>query len=454
MTRLCLFLLFAFGASIEAQEHSHAGDRHEHQTGSPHAHEAGEPHQHHETAAVVPASNNEAWGIVHASLSEIQSAVDARTLGAVVHAAEERLSAALRYLQTHSPTVTGDKAKRLEAALRQALSIATAVHAASDANDHPRTAAELSKLNAAIKLVAAQYAAAEMQPPAGFVVYVCDMKDFIGEQPGDCPKCGMLLKPRLRSVTESGVVHGPVAPTLEMSAIADSPPAPGKKVKVTLTLKDKAGKPVTPADLVEAHTEKLHLLIIDRSLLDYHHEHPRPTSVPGEFVFEFTPRKPGPYRLWADVLPGATNRQEYVRTDLSVAGSPGAVTAREVTMKTTIEGLEYSLTFDKPPQVGVASTGVLTIKTAEGQVFAALEPIMGTFAHLVGFTEDNESIAHIHPMGPEPTQPTDRGQGELKFHLQPDKPGLLRLFAQVQIGGESKFAPFTLQVQPGPGATP
>jgi len=73
---------------------------------------------------------------------------------------------------------------------------------------------------------------------------------------------------------------------------------------------------------------------------------------------------------------------------------------------------------------------------------------MGAYSHIVGFSEDFETIAHIHPMGVEPTKPTDRGAGELEFHLLPAKPGLMRLYAQIRVNGQDKFAPFTLEIQP------
>ena len=56
--------------------------------------------------------------------------------------------------------------------------------------------------------------------------------------------------------------------------------------------------------------------------------------------------------------------------------------------------------------------------------------------------------AYAPMMGAEPKSDTDRGAGALEFHLQPEMPGLMRLYAQVQIGGVSKFARFTLNATP------
>jgi hypothetical protein len=114
-----------------------------------------------------------------------------------------------------------------------------------------------------------------------------------------------------------------------------------------------------------------------------------------------------------------------------------------------VDGLTYQIDIGTtPPKVGQPIMGKLTIRDASGQIFDQLEPVMGAYAHIVGFSDDYKSIAHIHPMGPEPTKTSDRGRGELEFHLEPESAGILRLYAQIQVGGEDKFAPFTLQIQP------
>jgi hypothetical protein len=407
----------------------------------------------HATTDVAFPSTGAAWATVQAALDEIDTLVAAKNLKAV-HPVEEKVSAALKYLDTNSGMVTDDKAKRLKSALTQALALSGNVHSAADADDAAKTVAEVKKLRAGLKLVEAQYPADALKAPAGFVQYQCAMKDFTGDKPGDCPKCGMKLKAVVPAMAGGehaghgdGHTHGAKAPTMALSFPGAQPLTVGKKANVTLRLAKKDGSPVLPEDLEVAHTKKIHLLIIDPSLTDYHHEHPEPAGRPGEYAFSFTPQKPGPYRVWADLVPTADKEQEYVIADLPADTKAEPVPARAEAMTTKIDDLTYTLTFKGPIKVGDAALGTLTITDAKGNVFPGLEPIMGAYAHLVGFSEDYKTIAHIHPMGEEPTKETDRGAGKLDFHIAPEQPGTLRLFAQVQIGGVSKFAPFTLNIQ-------
>ena len=83
----------------------------------------------------------------------------------------------------------------------------------------------------------------------------------------------------------------------------------------------------------------------------------------------------------------------------------------------------------------------------DGKPVDFLEPVMGAFAHMVGFYEDYETIAHIHPMEKEPTENTERGGPILRFHIEPEQSGHLKLFAQVQINGKQVYAPFSISVE-------
>lgn len=292
--------------------------------------------------------------------------------------------------------------------------------------------------------------------------YVCPMHPEVQQAaPGKCPKCGMDLVQRSAATGSmdehaghgdaegtEGHSHGTAQPTVSVTASTAQPLKAGEKTEVTSRLKKQDGSPLTLDDLKEAHTEKIHVLIIDPTLTDYHHEHPVAGAAPGEYRFSFTPRTNSPFRMWADLVPVATDKQEYVIADLGGTPSAGEIPHRAPSLTATVEDLTYAVSFDGPLKVGAATLGKLTIKDASGAVFPTLEPIMGAYAHLVGFSEDFKTIAHIHPMGEEPKSASDRGAGELEFHIQPEKAGLVRLFAQVQIGGQSKFAPFTLNVAP------
>ena len=240
--------------------------------------------------------------------------------------------------------------------------------------------------------------------------------------------------------------HGAVEATVAMTAASAQPLAVEQKADVTLTIKRNDGTPVMPDDLEVAHTQKVHALIVDLTLTDYHHEHPLPTGKPGEYAFSFTPHKSGPYRIWADLLPKG-GEQKYVIADLAAPTQPEPITNRTESLETVVDGLTYTVSFKQSPKVGEAILGTLTITDSTGTAFPSLEPVMGAYAHIVGFFEDLKTIAHIHPMGEEPTKETDRGAGKLDFHLMPEHPGLLRLFAQVQIRGVSRFVPFTLSIQ-------
>lgn len=272
--------------------------------------------------------------------------------------------------------------------------------------------------------------------------YICPMKceGSASDKPGKCPACGMALK------AASGHAHA-TEPTIKAVITTKEPLQVGQKAEAILRLTKEDGSPVLMSDLEEAHTKKIHLLINDQSLTDYHHEHPVPTATPGEYAFSFTPLKPGPYRAWADLLPAVIQEQEYTIADIAAPTQGEPITERAVKMQDEVEGLKYEVVFNKARlKVGDAAKGKLRIISPDGKIFTQLEPIMATYAHLVGFGEDYKSIVHIHPIGAEPTKDTDRGAGSLEFHIEPEQPGLMRLYAQVQIGGVSKFARFTLDV--------
>jgi hypothetical protein len=209
----------------------------------------------------------------------------------------------------------------------------------------------------------------------------------------------------------------------------------------------KGGDPVRYEDLTEIHTERIHLLIVDPSLEDYQHVHPTKTASPGRFDFEFTPRKSGKYLFFSDLLPAETNAQEYSVAELEVPGAPEPVVRRS-NREFNADGYNFVLAFEQPTLVqGKSNRATLKVFGPDGQPFDRLEPLMGAFAHLVGFSEDRRHVLHVHPQGREPESDDERGGPELHFYVNIPQPGYLVLYSQVQINGQDVFAPFGLDVE-------
>src|SRR5207247_11436204 len=139
---------------------------------------------------------------------------------------------------------------------------------------------------------------------------------------------------------------------------------------------------------------------------------PVPTRNPEEYSFNFTPSKPGNYGVWADVRPYPLGLQEYAMTDIRAATTGEPLTNRTVIFKATVDGLNYELILaQKTIQVGRPASARLRITTADGNGFTQLEPLMATFAHLVGFNQDYKTVIHMHPKGAPVLDPAARWTG-------------------------------------------
>lgn len=253
----------------------------------------------------------------------------------------------------------------------------------------------------------------------------------------------------LQADTNNHAQHQAQTPlnSLTLQITLKEPLIKGKTDQVQIELIDnKSHKTLTLADLKTVHTEKVHLLIIDPTLSDYHHIHPTMDTKTGKFVFAFTPKTNGAYRMWADITPLATNQQTYVMADMGAASQQIPIINKTVNTVSHVNGYTFTLQFADEIVAGKPAMGTITI-TKDNKPFTGLEPIMGAFAHIVGFGEKYDSVLHIHPMGKEPTKSTDRGGPTLEFHIEPQETGFVKLFAQMRINGQEIFVPFGIQVK-------
>jgi hypothetical protein len=239
-------------------------------------------------------------------------------------------------------------------------------------------------------------------------------------------------------------VRSPVAMTLK----AEGTVAKDEPVELTLTLRTASGKPIGPADLLVAHTEKLHLLVVDPTLTDYQHLHPVPGRRDGEWKFTFQPARAGLYRVFADFTPSATQRGLYASTDFTV---PGPVAKVMTSAYTTWQDRGFKFELVLPPSLHAGQPTVLRLRIeSQGAVKkpVPLDPVMGAFAHLVTFDESRSGFAHLHPVENDLSKPPDSLQPELSFRLTIPTPGRYVIWAQVKIAGKEVFVPYWVDVLP------
>jgi hypothetical protein len=220
----------------------------------------------------------------------------------------------------------------------------------------------------------------------------------------------------------------------------------GKPANFTLTLM-RDDEIITEDKLTERHTKKIHLILLDQSLQDFHHVHPV-ANKEGGFEFTFTPATGHNYMLWADVKTG-NDAPQLVPMLLE-----GAEPCKEsCAVKTPADKAEFGgnnafLALNSPfVKAGVALEADLFITDAEGKPFAGLEPIMGAYGHAFAAYDDLSSVQHAHPRGAAPGKETDRGASPLSFSFMPMKKGFFKIYVQLHVDGKDVVLPFGVNVE-------
>ncbi len=233
---------------------------------------------------------------------------------------------------------------------------------------------------------------------------------------------------------------------VEMNISLDDEAAVGVAQEVTLELLTSGGMSIAPHELALTHTKKMHVMVVDPSLQDYHHVHPQAVGLNGQYTFEFTPNRAGTYQVFVEIVPLRTRRQIIATGTIKVGGIASTMKF-EHQIESIVDGLRFSLG-DMPAErmrTGVDYRFELDVTAADGSI-VELQDVMGAPGHMVAFDAAGKGFAHMHPID-SVVSARSLGSPELAFLFNVPNPGWYRVFAQVQVSGREVFGHFDLEVE-------
>ncbi len=228
-------------------------------------------------------------------------------------------------------------------------------------------------------------------------------------------------------------------------------PTRGQLCELVFQLIDQnTSKPLCDKDLEVVHTRPLHTMMVDSSLRDYHHLHPTYDPARKAFVCHFTPALNGQYAMWNDFTVKGEQQPTHLKTELGMMRGMALPARVEHTSTATAEGVTVRLSSEQRLSAGGDAMLTLDIRDAAGQPVTNLEPIMGAYAHLVGFSSDGKHFIHSHPLGAKPQSQDERGSSPLHFHVSLPHCSGVKFFLQIQREGKMLTLPFGQAVAQSP----
>jgi hypothetical protein len=249
---------------------------------------------------------------------------------------------------------------------------------------------------------------------------------------------GFLDLTRLKYPVEMDVSHGQSV-------------AVGSPIQVSMELASAKGNPIFPYELAVTHTKKMHVMVVDSSLTDYHHVHPEPDGLSGLYTFEFTPKRAGTYQIFAELVPLRTRRQIIATGEIAVSGEPTEMSFVRQT-QSVVGGLRFDLG-DVPEHLRTGADYRFDLEvTADTGEPIVLEEIMGAKGHMVAFDAARKGFVHMHPVDSVVSSRAgllvaQDSRQELAFLFNVPNSGWYRFFAQVQVDGREVFGHFDLEVE-------
>lgn len=233
---------------------------------------------------------------------------------------------------------------------------------------------------------------------------------------------------------------------VDLNLSMDDPIQTNEEQEIALELLTPGGMTIAPHELAVTHTKKMHVMLIDPSLTDYHHIHPRPEGNNGKYTFKFKPKKSGTYTMFTEIVPLRTRRQVIATGTIDVAGlEDKALFKRQ--LLSDVDGIRFELKgVPETLRTGTDYRFDLSVLNAKGKA-VDLEMVMGAKGHMVAFDAERKGFAHMHPMDEDLSSMTENRDPGLAFLFNVPNPGWYRLFAQIKVDGREVFGSFDLKVE-------
>ena len=250
-------------------------------------------------------------------------------------------------------------------------------------------------------------------------------RDVHAKLPGKCPRCGMVLVAGLPAPAEYPVKLS-VTPTRIV---------PGQAIRLHFRILDPLpGKPRPKLQLI--HERLFHLFLIGPGLDFFAHVHPQ-LQDDGSFLLETELPQAGAYRLLCDFFPEQGTPQMVAKTLIVPGNLLNRVELQPDLAAKRVAGLTLKL--ESPPSTPIAAQRTRLV--FELQPADRLEPFLGAWGHVLIASQDRQDLVHTHPFLAYPER------GYLQFNVIFPRPGVHRVWLQVQQAGEVLTAHFDVPVE-------
>jgi hypothetical protein len=187
-----------------------------------------------------------------------------------------------------------------------------------------------------------------------------------------------------------------------------------------------SGKPVQDFEVL--HERLFHLFVVSDGLDFFLHEHPL-LGRDGRFRFRARFPKPGMYRLLCDFYPKGGTPQLLARTllipgtrEMPLSLVPVSLTA-DLSEKNSLNMAVELVMQPRIPIAGMKTLMFFRIKPADG-----LEKYLGSWSHLLAFSDDLVDAMHAHPFLAD-------GGPQVQFNMIFPRARIYRVWAQFQRKG-------------------